>query len=422
MKAFTERSPKVIGIIALGVVLTLTIGALSLNAGFFSQAYPLSARFSNGAGLRSGDQVLMAGVQVGKVSSLHLSGNSVIADLQVNSGVQLPSGTSASIVVETLLGQVAVSLVPGSNWSQPIKPGTLITNTTVPTEFMAVQDAAGPLLAQSNAKALNQLLADISQVTSGKRAQLGQIMAGLNKLLPVVNQRRAQVAQLIGSTTALSNTLNSRDQQLLQAVGNLDVILSGLAQRRQALASLIDNTQKAAAQTASIVGANKAQLDSLIANLTTDLNVIARHQVDLAQGVSYLGAAVTGWSGAGYSGPSSFPNTWINIFTNPSGFDGVSSVFGSCGLMSQVMNVALGPDPVPCSQAAGPLPGSQPSSQGSSPAPGQAATSTGSSHPASSQAQSSGSAAGSAGLPGGQLPPALGGVQGLDQIYGKLLG
>jgi hypothetical protein len=105
-------------------------------------------------------------------------------------------------------------------------------------------------------------------------------------------------------------------------------------------------------QTASLVGANRSKLDNLLSVLQDDLNVVAAHQVDLAQGVSYLASAIQGFASIGYSGPANTPNAWANVYTNL--LNGGDAVYGSCGYLDQALDAALGPDPTPCASRTGP--------------------------------------------------------------------
>ena len=354
-RSFTERNPVVIGSIAVGVILVFVAASIVLNKNVFAHGKNVAARFTNAAGLRNGDQVLLAGVPVGTVQKVEQKGDFVYAHMTVSGGTDLPADTAATIQVETLLGQVAVKLEPGHDWSHPLPDGATITDTVVPTEFQQLQNAAGPVLAQSDVNSFNQLLGDLAKVTSGKQAQVAQIISGLDKLSTTIDDRRAEVSQLIDASNQVSTALAGRDQQLVSVIDNLETVLNGLAQRRQQLSDMIANTEAVANQTASLVGDNRAKLDALLSSLNGALGVVSAHQVDLAQGLSYLASAVQGFSSVGYSGSADFPNNWANIYTNLVG--GGDQVLGSCGYLDEALDAALGPDPAACSARVGPQTG-----------------------------------------------------------------
>ncbi|HXR67593.1 MAG TPA: MCE family protein [Dermatophilaceae bacterium] len=363
MKAVTERNPKVVGLVATVIMAAAILAILLLNRSLFSSGYTIDAQFRNAAGISHGTSVMVAGVNVGSVTSVKVNGNTVDAQLSVNNGVQLPHITRAAVEVETLLGVVDVTLEPVSGWNDLLKPGATITDTSVPTEFYQLQNTAHSLLSKTNAQALNNLVTSLATITQDKQKQVAQIISGLGALTSTVDQRSGQVSQLIDSANSLSSTLANRDQQLLSVVNNLDTVSTGLASNNQALSNLITNVDSMASQTNSLVSQDAPALNSLLASLHTDLGVVSQHQNDLAEGVSYLGSALKGFQSIAYSGSTPVP--WGNIFVNPASLTNTFGIIGPCGTLDQVLNQVLGPDPAACDHQTGPLPGT-----GSNPEPG----------------------------------------------------
>jgi phospholipid/cholesterol/gamma-HCH transport system substrate-binding protein len=416
VKAFTERNPKVIGIAAIIMITAGVLAILLLNRSFFSSGYTIQARFTNAAGISKGTEVMEAGVNVGTVSSVQVQGNAVDAQLSVNRSVVLPHKTTAAVQVETLLGVVDVTLQPVSGWGDPLQPHALITDTSVPTEFYQLQNTAHSLLSKSNAKALNSLVTSLANITKDKQTQVAQIISGLGALTTTVDQRSGQVSQLIDSANTLSSTLASRDQQLLSIVNNLDTVSTGLAANNQDLGNLITNVDSMASQTNSLVSQDSPALNSLLKSLHSDLTVVGQHQEDLAEGVSYLGGALKGFQSIAYSGSSPVP--WGNIYVNATSLTSTYGVIGPCGILDDVLNQALGPDPTSCADQTGPLPGegSNTSSAGASSSSSNASSSTTTPTTSSSSGTSSSSPAA-----GGDLTGPNSGLGALSQLVSPLL-
>lgn len=402
VKAFTDRSPKLIGTAAVLLIGAAVIAVISLNASLFRSSYPIKARFANAIGVGPGAKVVLAGVQIGSVGSVNLSGNSVILNLDINDGVNLPSDTSAAIGVETVLGVTDVQLRTGSDWSHQLQPGSTITDTTAPVEFFDVQSTAGKLLSNTDAKALASFVQDLAQVTTGKSTQVKAIINGLDRFTGTIAGRQQQVGQLIIAAEKLSGTLASHDSQLASVVDDLNTVVRGLASHSGELGQLIDNTELAAAQTSNLIGRNHPRIQQLLDALTADLKVIGSHQVDLAQSVSYAGSAISGFSSVAMSG--STPSSWANIYANLVGVSGAYSVFGNCGALDQALDVALGPDPRPCSARTGPMPTGG----------GAAASPAGASSAASTNGSASSSSSGTQSPLGGVTLPGLGTTSGAN--------
>lgn len=411
MKAFTERRPKAIGTVAIVVMAVLVGAVVLLNRSILQSDYPIAARFANAAGISEGSDVLLAGVRVGTVGSVSVAGGHVRVTMTIDDGVTLPRRTAADIEVQTLLGQVDVMLVPLGGWGRPLRAGAVLTDTAVPTQLYQLNNVAGHLLAHANARALNTLVQDMATITKGKRQQVAAILQGLGKLTSTVSGRSAEVSQLIDSSKTLVTTLSRHDQQLGTAIGSLDTVAAGLASHSTQLAGLIDNVEALAAQTNGLLHADRPALESLVHNLTTTLGVVDHHQEDLAQAVSYLGAAIKGFSSIGYSG--SAPLTWSNIYVSTTGITGTAGALGACGALTAALDAALGPTPLPCGTRAGPVPG-----EAGTTSPGSAGTVGGNTPvtgPGSGGSGGSGSTAGA--MPGPDT-----GLGGLSQLFAPLLG
>jgi ABC-type transporter Mla subunit MlaD len=290
-----------------------------------------------------------------------------------------------------------------SGWNHPLTNGTVITDTSVPTELFQLQRTGEHLLSRSNVKALNSLVESLATITKGKQTQVAEIIKGLGALTTTVDARSGEVSQLIDSANTLSSTLAAKDQALVTIVNDLNTVSTGLADHSTDLSDLITNVDQMASQTNSLVGGDSPALNALLTSLHSDLTVVGAHQDDLAEGVSYLASALKGFASIAYAGNQ--PVTWGNVFVNPAGASSTYGVIGPCGALDQALTEALGPDPLAC----GDQTGSTPSGSGSTTTP------TTSGGAGTSNASSSG---GSGGTP---LQPSSG-VNGLEQLLAPLLG
>lgn len=426
MKSFTERNPLRIGLVVVLVAAAAVGAVLGLNRSVFQSGYTVVARFPDAAGIGPGAKVTMAGVDVGTVSSVHLSGNAVLVDMTVDQGVVLPHRTSASIEVETVLGVLDVALQPLGGWSAPLTAGALITRTSVPVELQGVENAAGNLLQKADVAAFNQLLTAVDDIATGKQAQVAQIVQGLDRFTGVIDARSSQVSGLIDAANTLAGTVAARDHQLSAVVTSLDTVVQGLAAHASDLATVIQQTDQLATRTAALVGKDQPQIQALLGHLRSVLGVVATHQEDLAQGIAYLDSGLQGFSSIGFSGTT--PQAWGNIYLSLLGSSGVNSLLGSCGVLDQALTKVLGPDPLPCSERAGPpVTGTEPAPAGTGAAsPGGAgpvAAPGGAGAPvAPGGARPAGTSTTSGGATGSGAPAGAGSAGALGDLVGRLLG
>ena len=128
----TFAKESIVGVfVVLGLVcvsyLTIKLGRMEV---FDSSGYIVTARFSSVTGLRTGASVEIAGVPVGRVTSIRLDPQTFMADvaLRINDGVHLSDDVMASVKTSGLIGDKYISLAPGGS-DTPLKNGDTITDT-----------------------------------------------------------------------------------------------------------------------------------------------------------------------------------------------------------------------------------------------------------------------------------------------------
>jgi phospholipid/cholesterol/gamma-HCH transport system substrate-binding protein len=131
---------------AFAIIMAMTlIFLLSGEGGFFWQRYSVKTLFPNAAGLKPGAPVRLAGVEVGSVREVDLSGNQVEVVMEINRNYQqhVTTDSRASLGSVSLLGESAVDItasrsgLPIPEWGYvPSGPavGSLAEVTTKATE------------------------------------------------------------------------------------------------------------------------------------------------------------------------------------------------------------------------------------------------------------------------------------------------
>lgn len=110
--AETARRQQIgIGVAAVVVVVVtaLVLGLLYLRPPGYQR---FSAEFTNTSGVRSGDQVRIAGIQVGKVESLRVDGDRVLVGFTVRNGERIGAETSIAVKLLTPVGGRFLQLTP----------------------------------------------------------------------------------------------------------------------------------------------------------------------------------------------------------------------------------------------------------------------------------------------------------------------
>lgn len=146
--------------IAVGVFILLGMAALAFLAiqvsGLSLSAerratYRISASFNNVAGLTARSEVMVAGVQVGHVTAIHIDPLTVraVVDMAIDEDVQyLTTDSIASIKTAGVLGEQYVSIAPGAE-PEVLKDGDRIRDTQ---SAMVLEDLIGKFLSSTGGR------------------------------------------------------------------------------------------------------------------------------------------------------------------------------------------------------------------------------------------------------------------------------
>jgi phospholipid/cholesterol/gamma-HCH transport system substrate-binding protein len=126
------------GIAAL-IILSLRLGKIEL---FSNNGYIVYANFDNISGLKTGDQVEIAGVNVGKVVSIGLKDYRARVAMRINKGVQIDTDAIASIKTSGIIGDKYVSVSLGAG-EHDLGNGGVIRRTQ---SAFVLEDAIGQLI------------------------------------------------------------------------------------------------------------------------------------------------------------------------------------------------------------------------------------------------------------------------------------
>lgn len=334
MKSFRDRNPYAVGLVSLLVIGAITglafmVGLLHL----LEDTYEMEGTFTDAAGLRSGDDVKLAGVKVGRVTDIHADRENGLVQVEwvVNTGVDIGEEAGADIALETLLGSKFIRitnptagerLMADLPRAERLIPHEVCTDagacqprTTTPVDvFDLTREATERIEATDNEK-LNQLIEQLGQVTEGRRATVTDLINGIDQVSAAVNAREGQLAQLFDSADRLAANLAEKDQTLVQLIDSSQKILDFLVQRREQLAAALGSGSDAVRSLSVLIDTNRAQLDAILDDLHPVLETVDRNLPELNSALAVLGPAFYGQSLAGTHGP------WLDIYVAALGPD-----------------------------------------------------------------------------------------------------
>ena len=288
MRSFRSRNPIPIGIAGLVVIgLGLTVAMFSDDLPIIGGGTSYSAEFSEAAGLQPDDEVRIAGVKVGKVTDVELSGSNVAVTFKVKDA-WVGDQTSAAIKIKNVLGQKYLSLEPDGR--DVLDPSTPIPRDRTVAPYDVLEAFRG-LAETTNAIDTTQLAQSfevISQTFGDTPDDVKGALTGLQQLSTTISSRDQQLATLLSNTRKISGTLADRDAEVVRLLQDGNLLLEEIDNRREAISTLLDGTQALAKELSGLVADNQKQLGPVLTSLDQLTGMLQRNQDALAQGIKNM--------------------------------------------------------------------------------------------------------------------------------------
>lgn len=283
---FRERNPVVIGAVGLAVIAAMLLLAFNIDDIPLLAGRSHSAAFTEAGGLKAGDDVRVAGVKVGKVTSVDLEGDHVRVDFRVGRSTHLGSETAASVRIKTILGQKFLMLEPsgGGELEEEIP-----VSRTVPA--YDVVEAFSDLARTSEDIDTTQLATALDTIADTFRDSPEEVRAavdGLGRLSRTVASRDDQLRELLDHANGVTGVLSARNQELVRLLSDGDLLLQELRKRRDDIHTLLVNTVTLSRQLTGLVRDNRAQIGPTLQNLQNVLATLRANQESLDRSIELL--------------------------------------------------------------------------------------------------------------------------------------
>lgn len=287
------------------VVVCLALGGFLIYRGI-TGPIGYMAQLHNAAGIRAGDEVRIAGIQVGAVSSIAAKGALVEVDFSVNRDIALTTDTRTEVKLGSLLGQRFLQLSPGSGAKLP-HGGTLTLadaadSYTLEQFWLDASPVLGELDLPTLSKAITVLTRSTSSSSSTKAA-----LDGLTAVATLVNQRSAEVTRLVSATRAVTDQVLAQKGQLTSLLTHGSQVFSLIAQRRDAISRLLADGRSLVLNLTSMAKANSAPMRTALTKLNGILAVLTRQEADLTTTLRLANPAMRLYVNSAGDGP------WVGV-------------------------------------------------------------------------------------------------------------
>jgi phospholipid/cholesterol/gamma-HCH transport system substrate-binding protein len=307
-------------LVSLGVFFAI-VYLLGARARYFESKYEIAAEFSEVAGLIEGATVRLAGVQIGRVTSVVLATNPggkvrVTMTVARRFHERIRENSEARIATQGLLGDKIVDITPGTPEAPPVRPGATI-NAQDPQE-MSRMFAEGARTLQAVSELATTLRAAADRLDKGGTFDdIGAAVKSARRITDEVEKGKGWLHVLVYEEPEALRRLNgvlASTQQLISRAESGDNAVSVLlskesAKSARALLAALDALGRAAEKPGPGDGLLPALLfDPEYRPVARDLQLVARNfreiSEKLARGEGLLGGMLqdTGQDGLGQAG------------------------------------------------------------------------------------------------------------------------
>ena len=272
MKRKSLAAPVIKSLIFIVITATVTtVLGISIAHSGVSATVGYQAVFSDVTGLNVGDDVDIAGVRVGDVTSIGVyRGHLALVGFVVQSGRSLPVSVTATIKYLNLVGQRYIDLGQGTGPVNQTLPqgGTIpLVHTTPALDLTELFNGFQPLFQALSPGNVNQLSSEIIQVFQGESPNITALVASVGSLTTALATRDQVIGQVIDNLNAVLHTIGSRSGELTGLVRTLQQLVSGLAADRQPIGSAISAIASLSSATAGLLQVSRAPLSADITQL-----------------------------------------------------------------------------------------------------------------------------------------------------------
>lgn len=279
---FRERNPVVVGAVSLAVIAALVLAA------FRAEDLPLIgggdtyyASFSEAGGLKTNDEVRVAGVRVGKVQSVDLDGDKVRVEFNVENGVEFGPSTSAAIKVKTLLGAMYLALEPAGSGQMDEEATIPVERTSSPYDVVDAFEGLADTSERIDTDRLAESLDTLAALMENTPEEFQGALRGMSALSTNIAARDEQLNELLGNMQKVSRVLADRNGDLVTLMKDGDLLFRALVARRESVHDLLVATSQLSRELTLLVRQSRADLKPALDHLDSVVDMLNKNQENL---------------------------------------------------------------------------------------------------------------------------------------------
>jgi phospholipid/cholesterol/gamma-HCH transport system substrate-binding protein len=217
--AARSRRNGIVGILVIVLVMVVTVGAY-LNP---VDENNYTAHASTSGGLRSGDEIRIAGVGVGQVTGVRLDRNVVEIKFEVKRSIAVGSESTLDIKLLTPVGGHYIALDPEG--AVPLGHNVIPTqHVKAAFETADLLQSVTPLVRDINGQVLHDTFSQVANAVNKYPNALRDTLNSANELTKFLSKMDSDLHQGLGFVNDAVDSLNGGRQQLIGLIDELALV------------------------------------------------------------------------------------------------------------------------------------------------------------------------------------------------------
>lgn len=311
LKSFRDRNKIVVGLVSMAVLAAILVGTFLVgNLGLLEGGYYMSGVFVDSGGLRTGNDVRVAGVRVGKVTEVrpdYAQGN-VVVTWKVDDDVRLGRQTHADVTLSNLLGGRYVKLTgpvsaPYVDQLPEEQRRIPIDRTGVPTLINDALKDATRLVQKLDTEAVDKLLTELGKIDTSKRGRITRLLKNIGDLSDTISKSEPQLQKLLDNGTKIMDLLEKKDKQIIRLLDAMEIMLDELRSRRNELRSLLGSGSDLVTSTTRLINEHEKALVQVLDDNSAITTRLTGSKKEFNNLLAWVGPTFSGLATMGGQGP-----------------------------------------------------------------------------------------------------------------------
>jgi phospholipid/cholesterol/gamma-HCH transport system substrate-binding protein len=282
-------------ILYMAVCLSVLVYLITLigNISLFAHEKGYRAELVDVTGLLPNDSVKVAGVAVGKVTSIHTRRGRALVSFSVRSDVPVRSSTQVGVRWRNVLGQKYLYVYPGSSGRLIGKKDVIpVSQSVASADIGEFLNSVGPVLKAIDPGQVNAFVEAVAQALQGNEDKVRSLIGNTAAVAGTLGSLDTKTGRIIENFDQVFRAVAERDTALDQTVTNLSSVSKTLADNNAALQGLVTNFAAVQGQLRQLITEHRGDVDTAVNNLQTIAGVLGQHRADLEKSLATLSSGL----------------------------------------------------------------------------------------------------------------------------------